>query len=188
VNAAGMAVVPDLRISPLEAILTARHSAGCDDIAALLNDGAEPAISQSVLEFLCFRISDEIYGINIMDIKEIIKPRIVTEVPHSPPFVSGVMSLRGTIIPVIDLRVRLGLSRGEYSPGERIVVIKYKNSMSGLLVDEVTQVAQVLQATVEAPPAVLDGIERECISGLCRSGDRLIIILNPEKCAGFEVN
>jgi purine-binding chemotaxis protein CheW len=188
VNEAVTAVAPELCISPLDAILAARHSAGCDDMAALSDDGAEPAISHAALEFLCFRISDEIYGINIMDIKEITKPGSITEIPHSPPFISGVMSLRGTIIPVIDMRVRLGLSQGEYSAGERIVVIKNRNSLSGLLVDEVTQVAQVPQESVEPVPAVLDGVEHECVSGLCRSGDRLIIILSPEKCAEFEVN
>lgn len=171
---------PAAKSTPLEAILAGRTAAGCDDESILAEDSAIQVIAESVLEFLCFRVSDEIYGINIMDIKEIIKPREVTEVPRAPVFVSGVLSLRGTIIPVIDMRLRLGLAFDEPTGKERIVVIKNNNSFSGLLVDEVIQVVQVPQNAVEAAPAVLDGIDRDFVSGLGRSDGRLIIILNLE--------
>lgn len=164
--------------SPLELILAGRHSVGCDDETILADDDTGDIVAKTCLEFLCFRVSDEIYGINIMDIKEIIKPREVTEVPRAPAFVSGILSLRGTIIPIIDMRVRLDLAREEPTGKERIVVIKSNNSLSGLLVDEVTQVVQVQLDAVEAAPTVLDGIDRDFISGLCRSGGQLIIILN----------
>ena len=75
-------------------------------------------------EFLCFRVSAETYAINIMAIKEIIKPREVTEVPRAPAFVSGVLSLRGIIIPVFNMRLRLGLPGVEKSAKERIIVLK----------------------------------------------------------------
>jgi purine-binding chemotaxis protein CheW len=173
--------------SPLEAILAGRTAAGCDDESILADDAASETVAESSLEFLCFRVSDEIYGINIMDIKEIIKPREVTEVPRAPLFVSGVLSLRGTIIPVIDMRVRLGLDREETTGKERIVVIKNNNSFSGLLVDEVIQVVQVQLDDVEAAPAILDGIDRDFISGLGRSDGRLIIILNLENIADINL-
>ena len=166
--------------TPLEAILAGRSASGCDNESILADDVSSEIVAESCLEFLCFRVSDEIYGINIMDIKEIIKPREVTEVPHAPLFVSGILSLRGTIIPIIDMRVRLGLAREEPTGKERIVVIKNNNSFSGLLVDEVIQVVQVQLDAVEAAPAVLDGIDRDFISGLGRSDGRLIIILNQE--------
>ncbi|OGU17325.1 MAG: hypothetical protein A2076_00980 [Geobacteraceae bacterium GWC2_53_11] len=143
--------------------------------------------AEAVLEFLCVRVSDEVYGINIMDIKEIIKPREVTEVPRAPDFVSGVLSLRGTIIPIIDMRIRLGLAHDEPTGKERIVVIKNSNSFSGLLVDEVIQVVQVLQSAVEAAPTVLDGIDRDFVSGIGRSDNRLIIILNLENIADINL-
>lgn len=173
--------------TPLEAILAGRTAAGCDDESILAEDAGSEIVAGSRLEFLCFRVSDEIYGINIMDIKEIIKPREVTEVPHAPVFVSGVLSLRGTIIPVIDMRVRLGLAREESTAKERIVVIKNHNSFSGLLVDEVIQVVRVQPDAVEAAPAVLDGIDRDFISGLGRSDGRLIIILNLENIADINL-
>jgi len=176
-------LIPDRVVAtctPLEAILAGRTAAGCDDESILADDDTSLIPTESRLEFLCFRVSNEIYGINIMDIKEIIKPREVTEVPRAPLFVLGVLSLRGTIIPIIDMRVRLGLACGEITGKERVVVIKTNNSFSGLLVDEVIKVVQVQQDDVEAAPAILDGIDRDFISGLGRSEERFIIILNLE--------
>lgn len=176
-----------LTCTPLEAILAGRDAAGCNDEAILADDTDIQVAAEAVLEFLCVRVSDEIYGINIMDIKEIIKPREVTEVPRAPDFVSGVLSLRGTIIPIIDMRIRLGLAHDEPTGKERIVVIKNSNSFSGLLVDEVIQVVQVLQSAVEAAPTVLDGIDRDFVSGIGRSDSRLIIILNLENIADINL-
>jgi len=173
--------------SPLEAILAGRTAAGCDNESILADDASGQVGAESSLEFLCFRVSDETYGINIMDLKEIIKPREVTEVPRAPLFISGVLSLRGTIIPIIDMRVRLGLARKEPTGKERIIVIRNNNSLSGLLVDEVIQVVQVELDAVEAAPTVLDGVDRDFISGLGRSDGRLIIILNLENIADINL-
>lgn len=175
-------------VTPMEAILAGRIAAGCDNDAIIDDDATGPAFAGSTLEFLCFRVSDEMYGINIMDIKEIITPREVTEVPRAPLFVSGVLSLRGTIIPIIDMHLRLGLAREEASGKERIIVIKNNNSFSGLLVDEVIKVVQVPLDAVEAAPAVLDGIDRDFVSGLGRSEGRLIIILNLETIADINLS
>jgi len=173
--------------TPMEAILAGRTAAGCDEESILADDLTTDIVTESQLEFLCFRVSDEVYGINIMDIKEIIKPREVTEVPRAPLFVSGVLSLRGTIIPIIDMRVRLGLTQKEPTGKERIVVIKNSNSFSGLLVDEVIKVVQIQVDDVETAPAILDGIDRDFVSGLGRSDGRLIIILNLENIADINL-
>lgn len=173
--------------TPLEAILAGRTAAGCDDESILADDVTSEIVAESSIEFLCFRVSDEIYGINIMDIKEIIKPREVTEVPRAPIFVSGVLSLRGTIIPIIDMRVRLGLAREEPTGKERVIVIKNSDSFSGLLVDEVIQVVKIQLDAFESAPTVLDGIDRDFISGIGRSDGRLIIILNLEHIADINL-
>jgi purine-binding chemotaxis protein CheW len=174
-------------LSPIEAILTGRTAAGCDDDSVFADDVATGIVAESQLEFLCFRVSDEIYGINIMDIKEIIKPREVTEVPRAPLFVSGILSLRGTIIPIIDMRIRLGLAREATSGKERIVVIKSNNSFCGLMVDEVIKVVQMQPEDIEAAPAILDGIDRDFISGLGRFDGRLMIILNLDSIADINL-
>ncbi|MDD2736457.1 MAG: chemotaxis protein CheW [Desulfuromonadaceae bacterium] len=175
------------RRSPLEAILAGRSAAGCDDESIIEHDDISEAHDKSGLEYLCFRVSDEIYGINIMDIKEIIKQREVTEVPRAPAFVLGILSLRGTIIPIIDMRIRLDLARSEQTGKERVIVVKNKNSFSGLLVDEVIQVVRVKTDVFEAPPTVLDGINRDFISGIRRSDERMIIIVNVENIADIDL-
>lgn len=172
--------------TPLEVILSGRTAAGCDAEATDADDTVPEVRAETNREFLCFRVSDEIYGIDIMDIKEIIKPREVTEVPRAPVFVTGILSLRGVIIPIIDMRIRLGLARSRQVGKERIIVVKNKNSMSGLFVDEVIQVVQVDSDTVEEAPAVMDGIARDFISGIGRSDDRLIIMVNVENCADID--
>lgn len=173
--------------SPLEAILSGRTAAGCDDESTLADDISKESTTVSSLEFLCFRVSDEIYGINIMDIKEIIKPREVTEVPRAPLFVSGVLSLRGTIIPILDMRIRLGMLRDLSTGKERVIVIKNNNSFSGLLVDEVIQVVQIQIDSIEPAPTVLDGIDRDFVSGIGRSEGRLVIILNLENISNINL-
>ena len=165
---------------PLQIILMGRQSAGCGDEQLAGEDGREGALPEENLEFLCFRVSDEIYGINIMDIKEIIKPREVTEIPRAPAFVSGILSLRGIITTVIDMRIRLGLSLEAVSGRERVVVVRSGESLYGLLVDEVIQVVRIAPAAVEPPPTVLEGIDRDFVRGIGRAGGKLIIILNLE--------
>lgn len=171
---------------PIEIILAGRRAAGCNEELQEDTD-ISTTVLDNRLEYLCFRVSDEIYGINIMDIKEIIKPREVTEIPRAPEFVSGVISLRGTIIPIIDMRYRLGLSRDEVTGKERVVVIKNGQSFSGLLVDEVIQVVRVNKENIEPAPSVLEGIDRDFVSGIGRSEGRFIIILNLESIADIHL-
>lgn len=171
---------------PIEVILSGRKAAGCDE--KLTGDEEHTqAVAEECLEYLCFMVSDEIYGINIMDIKEIIKPREVTEIPCAPEFVSGIISLRGTIIPIIDMRSRLGLSCETPTGKERVVVIKKAESFSGLFVDEVIKVVRLNEENMEPAPSVLEGIDREFVSGIGRSEGRLIIILNLENIADIHL-
>lgn len=165
---------------PLAVLLAGRESAVGDE-PALEDDAVVGAGGEQVQEFLCFRVSSEIYAINIMDIKEIIKPREVTEVPRAPAFVSGVLSLRGIIIPIFNMRLRLGLPAVEKSARERIIVLKRADEFFGILVDEVIQVVRIAAASIEKPPAVLDDIDRDFVSGIGRFEGQMLIVLNQEK-------
>lgn len=172
---------------PVKAILAGREASGCDEETQ--SDASDRVISADADfdELLCIRVCNEIYGINIMRIKEIIKPREVTEIPRTPSFVSGVISLRGVIIPIIDVRDRLGLCRCADTGKERVVVIRTNEEFSGLLVDEVIQVARIPRASFEAAPAVLDGINRDFVSAIGRSDNRMIIVLNLESIADINL-
>jgi len=172
---------PPVVRDPLAVILEGRKAALVDEILPAEADAEIPPETASSLEILCFRVADEIYGVDIMELKEIIKPRETTEVPHAPPFIAGVISLRGIIIPVFVLRERLGLSREGGGGKERIIVVKKGEGLCGILVDEVTQVVRIAPDTVEHPPAVLDGIDREFVSGIGRHGGNIVILLALEK-------
>ena len=165
-------------MEPLDIILAGREAAGCGEDLPLASEGQAAEEIEEYEEILCFRISDEIYGINIMDIKEIIKPRETTEVPRTPPFIMGVVSLRGVIIPVFNMRERLGLSRGLQNGRERIVIVKRHEGFTGLLVDEIIQVVRIGKEGREPAPAVLEGIDRDFVNGIGRSGAMMIILLN----------
>ena len=173
-------------IDPIKAILAGREAAGCGDEPDASPEQAAAEV-EDFEEFLCFRVSDEIYGINIMQIKEIIKPREVTEVPRAPSFVSGVISLRGVIIPILDMPDRLGLRRGATTGRERVVVVRHGEAFTGLLVDEVIQVVRIVKNSVEPAPAVLEEINREFVAGIGRSEDRMIILLNLDTIADIDL-
>lgn len=162
--------------NPIETILSGRESAAaCDDYA---DSRADSYLAEDVEEYLCFKVAHEEYAISIMAIKEIIKPRDVTEVPRVPGFISGVISLRGVIIPVMDMRLRLSLPGSAATGKERIIVVRMDSGFCGVLVDEVIQVARINKRDIEEPPAVLDGIDRDFVTGLGHFDNRLLILLN----------
>jgi len=130
------------------------------------------------LQLLTFKLAGEEYALNIMDIKEIIRPKEATEVPRTPDYILGIFSLRGTIIPVFDVNLRLGLPRGERGSQNRIVVVKSRENFFGLHVDSVVQVLDIPLSRIEPPPEILGGVEGEFLRGIGRIDDRLIILLN----------
>ncbi len=162
--------------NPLETILSGRESAVDVEDDALFQSVSNSL--EDVQEYLCFRVADEVYAISIMAIKEIVKPREATEVPRMPVFISGVLSLRGVIIPVMDMRIRLSLPVNPATGRERIVVLKRDSGFCGVLVDEVIQVARVRRSDIEDPPAVLEGIDREFVTGLGHFDKKMLILLN----------
>jgi purine-binding chemotaxis protein CheW len=167
--------------NPLEVILSGREAAGCSEGMQLVCGETSATARDEQGEYLCFRVSDETYGIDIMDIKEIITTRTVTEVPRAPSFISGIISLRGIIIPIIDMAARLGLRREAATGRERVIVVRQGETFSGLLVDEVIQVVPIARNCFEPAPAVLAGSDRDFVSGVGRADGRMIILLNPEK-------
>ncbi|MHC1698515.1 MAG: chemotaxis protein CheW [Geobacteraceae bacterium] len=166
---------------PAALILAGRKSAGLASAVVDTQQQDATAISGEVLKYLRFRVADEEYGLSLLEIREIIKLREITEVPGMPEFVTGVLSLRGIIIPVFDLRLRLGLGSNEAPGRERIIVARMQERIFGLIVDEVFQVINLSVAAIEDAPAVLEGIDREFVSGIGRHGQRMLILLDLEK-------
>lgn len=172
--------------NPLATILAGREEAV--DPGEASDFLQQSLFSGNIEEYLCFRVADEEYALNIMSIKEIIKPRDVTEVPRMPNFISGVISLRGVIIPVMDMRLRLSLPVRGATGRERIIVLKTEAGFCGVLVDEVVQVARIRGTDIEEPPAVLDEIDRDFVKGLGHYDNRMLILLNLETITDITIH
>lgn len=166
---------------PLAVILAGRAQDNLtnDTVAQEVEQEKQIAAPEELFEeFLCFRLGDEEYGVNIMEIKEIIKSRELTEVPRTPGFVDGVLSLRGVIVPVFTMRKRLGMSLDYDASQERIIIVRCGDGLHGLRVDRVTDVVKIATTGREATPSVLEGVGREFVSGIGRAGKRMLIILD----------
>jgi len=141
----------------------------------------EPGPDERIHEFLAFVVSGEEYAVDIMMVKEIIRPIPITYVPRAPRDVKGIISLRGTIVPIIDLPCRLGLKDTVQGKMSRIIVISLVTGLMGFMVDSVTEVVKIKESSIEPPPSTLIGGPAKCLRGIGRFKDRMIIIMNVEK-------
>lgn len=135
----------------------------------------------ALLQLVSFKINEEEFGIEILKVQEIIKMLQITKVPNAPNFVDGVINLRGRVIPIIDLRIKLGLTRKDHTKNTRIVVVELKNKTVGFIVDEVNEVLRIPKEITETPPEMIGNINREYITSIGKLEDRLLILLDLEK-------
>ncbi len=146
-------------------------------------EASEPAVRET--ETLAIRLGSEDYLVPVERVREVLKIREATPVPHAMDHVSGMISLRGTVLPVIDLAKRLGLGAGVRDDKSRIVVAGLDDEEVGLIVDRVTGVVRFLPGAVEpVPETVEQGIGAEYLSGIVRREGKLYILLDLEKAAG----
>ncbi len=133
-------------------------------------------------KYLFFRIGKESYGIGIRHIIEIIELQPISQVPDMPPYVRGVINLRGKVIPVIDLRLRFGIDERDYDDRTCIVVNEIGKSLIGFIVDTVEEVMEIPESGIEPPPTfkTASGKDRY-ISGLGKVGEAVKILLDVEK-------
>ena len=137
--------------------------------------------SAPILQLVSFRLGDEHFGVEILKVREINRMLEITKVPHSPDFVEGVINLRGTLIPIIDLRKRFGLRTKDHDRLTRVVVAQVDGNTFGFVVDAVTGVSKIQASTVEAAPPIVAGVDAEYIQGVSKSDDRLLILLDLER-------
>jgi purine-binding chemotaxis protein CheW len=136
------------------------------------------AATEDERQFVVFRLGVELYGVEISRVHEIVRMQTITRVPGSPAFVEGVINLRGSVIPVIDLRLRLNLPAAAHTRASRITVVEIGNLVVGLVVDEVSEVLRINPALVEPPGPVVAGIESEYLQGIARLPERLVVLLD----------
>lgn len=136
--------------------------------------------SDSMLQLVGFRIADELFGVDILMVQEIIRSAPITPVPNAPVFIEGVINLRGDIIPVIDLRMRLNLLTEKSEKLKTwILILDIEGRITGFIVDLVTEVLKIDQGQIEAAPEIIvQGLESQYIRGVVDISGELMILLD----------
>ncbi|HLA83161.1 MAG TPA: chemotaxis protein CheW [Thermoguttaceae bacterium] len=133
--------------------------------------------AQSV-QLVSFRLGQEEYGIEITKVQEIILLGDITRVPQTPDYIKGLINLRNMVIPIVDLRLRFGLSEATPTVDTRIMVINVQGKTIGIVVDAVSEVLRVPKDQIAPPPPTVAGLGREYLIGLVRLEHRLLILLD----------
>lgn len=138
-------------------------------------------------QFLTFTLNNEEYGIEILKVREIIGVMDITTVPQTPEFMKGVINLRGTVIPVVDLRLKFSMPEEEHTQETCVIVVETNSSQVGIMVDSVSEVLNIQNGEIEETPSFGQGIDTDFIMGLGKVKERIIILLNIEQILSSEV-
>lgn len=136
-------------------------------------------------KYLTFYLADEEYAVEILKVQEIIQMQNVTKVPRVPPFVRGIINLRGKVIPILELRIKFGMDSVEDTDKTAIVVIKISNGESdvttGIIIDDVKEVKDLEAGNIEAAPSFGTDIDTDFIMGICKAETNVSILLDIDK-------
>lgn len=138
--------------------------------------------------WLAFSLGSEDYALDISVIREILKLREITEIPRVPDFLLGIISLRGNIIPIFDLKRRMGLGVTTVGADSRIIVCQDGDRFAGLLIDRITQVASIQDEKIEPPPAIFSGRDRALFDGVGRVQENTLLLLNLSNVLTIDFN
>ncbi|MGQ9630133.1 MAG: chemotaxis protein CheW [bacterium] len=130
------------------------------------------------LKLVCFSLDEALFGIDILQVQEIIRTTAVTRLVHVADFVEGIINLRGDIIPIINLRERLGIKRKDYDAATRVIIVNVDDKLTGLVVDSVSEVITVNSESIEAPSVITSSLDLEYIRGIVRVNGKLLTILD----------
>ena len=136
-------------------------------------------------QYLTFKLSEEVFGLDVANVREILEFTTVTKVPKTPDFMRGVINLRGSVVPVLDMRLKFGLSRTERTINTCIIVVEVtfenETTIIGALVDSVQEVFELEPDQIEPAPKIGTQLKTEFIKGMGKRDDAFIIILNIDK-------
>jgi len=145
------------------------------------NGHSSQASGDKVLQYVTFRLDDETYGIDVMQIQEVLRYTEIAPVPGAPDYVLGIINLRGNVVTVIDTRRRFGLADAEVTDATRIVVMESDSQVMGILVDSVAEVVYLKASDIETAPNVGNEESARFIQGVCNRNGELIILVEFEK-------
>jgi purine-binding chemotaxis protein CheW len=129
-------------------------------------------------EFLSFRLGSEEYAIDILQVQEIRAHEAVTRIAGAPGFMSGVINLRGAIVPIVDMRVKFAMPRADYDLFTVVIILRIGNQMLGIVVDAVCDVVALMPGQVKPAPVMSTSLDSKFIRGLAPIGERMLIVLD----------
>jgi purine-binding chemotaxis protein CheW len=160
-----------------EATQIARHEAA----RGTLGKPASAAKGAHAGEFLTFRLGAEEYGIDILRVQEIRSYEQPTRIANAPAFIKGVVNLRGVIVPIVDLRLKLGCATAEYNSFTVVIVLNVRGRVVGAVVDSVSDVMELTQDHVKPAPEMNASVDMNFITGIGSVGDRMLILMDIEQ-------
>lgn len=156
-------------------------------MAAATLDNATKELNQQIgltsdgSQFLTFQLGEELYGVDILRVQEIKGYTAVTKIPNTPSHIKGVLNLRGTIVPIVELRTKFGMPTIEYTMFTVIVVVVVKEKIMGLVVDAVSDVLNIDKKDIQPPPQFGAKVDVSFLNGIGKSGEKLIALLDMDK-------
>lgn len=141
-------------------------------------------ITEGGHQYLTFQLAEEQFGIDILRVQEIKGLAHLTQIPNVPPYIKGVMNLRGTVVPVVDLRHRFSMPAATYNQFTVIIIVTVGAKVMGLVVDAVSDVLNVSESELEQLPELGGGIDTSFITGMAKSSENLITLLDIDRLLG----
>jgi purine-binding chemotaxis protein CheW len=144
------------------------------------------AVTDTRLQLVTFNLAEELYGVNIMDVKEIVSIQDVRPIPNAPYYVEGILNLRGEIVPVINLHKRFNLHQLQIvDEGDELergfIILNIDGDKIGIIIDKIARVLVIDKSEIQAPPQMLSGIGTEYIQGVARIESLYLIILDTRR-------
>jgi purine-binding chemotaxis protein CheW len=135
-------------------------------------------------QFLSFVLGQEEYAIDILRVQEIRGYSTITAIPNTPNYIKGVMNLRGAVVPVVDLRAKFGMPEVPYNKFTVIIVVTVGTRIAGLVVDAVSDVLNIARSEIERTPEFDTAVDTSFMTGLAKSGEKLVLLLDIERVMG----
>lgn len=134
-----------------------------------------------ILQLVSFKVGNEEFAIDILKVNEIIRFMEITKIPNSPEHVEGIINLRGKVVPVVNLRIKMGLPSKDNDVNSRIIVVELNNKIIGFKVDAVYEVLRIPRSITETPPDLVSNVNSQYITSVGKIDDRLLILLDIER-------
>jgi purine-binding chemotaxis protein CheW len=150
------------------------------------NTSLEETAADDLRQFVTFLLAEEVYGVKVEQVQEIISYQKFTKLPEQPSYMPGVFNLRGLVVPAIDLRLRFEMDSKEYDRNTVILVINTAGRTVGIVVDAVSDVLTLAVDDIQAPPEMRGGDQKEYVQALGKRGDEMFILLDVDRLLNDE--